>query len=140
MRIEFYGLHFDLPSDWADRTDNVPEGVPTLALPSGVGAFQFTIARYAGGKHPRVSIVALRSMLAEFCRKQPRAFDDPVTNMGKVFSVGCVSHDLSETLGVWYLSNGSDVVLATYLGLSFDHPEVASELAEVRQSIATMDF
>lgn len=140
MRIEFCGLHFDLSSDWTDITDDVPEGVPTLARPSGVGAFQFTIARYAGGKHPRVNIVALRSMLGEFCRKQARVFDDPVTNMGKVFSVGCVSRDLNETLGVWYLSNGSAVVLATYLALSFDRPEVASELAEVRQSIATMDF
>jgi len=45
-------LLLDLPADWFDVTDDLPrDAPPTLARNSGVGALQFSIARYHSGKH-----------------------------------------------------------------------------------------
>ena len=43
MRVDFHGVRFDLPPEWADITDDLGDEPPpyTLARPSASGLFSF---------------------------------------------------------------------------------------------------
>lgn len=141
MRVQFDELHIDLLADWTDITGDLPAGAPsTLARPTGVGALQFSATRYSGGKHPHVSLPDLQEMLDRYCDGQSRNFGEHTVIDGDIEKVGCVSFEGGETLGVWMLSNGRDVVLMTYLAIGTHDPTVSRELAEVKMMIQTIGF
>jgi hypothetical protein len=141
MRVQFFGLLLDLPAGWGDVTDDLPsETPPTLVRCDGVGALQFSIGRYHSGKHPHVSLSDLQQLLLGFCEHKQRKFGAPIMNDGAIESVGCTSYDNGETLSVWYLSNGRDIVLATYIAIGVGDPEIAKELAEATRIIGSIDF
>lgn len=141
MRVQFNGLLFDLLAGWVDVTSDLPEGSPpTLARPTGVGALQFSVARYSGGKHPHVSLADLQEMLTRHCDGLSRSFGAHDVSKGNIERVGCVSFEHHQTLAIWYLSNGSDVVLVTYCAMGTRDPEISKELAESKRMVETIDF
>ena len=132
MRVEFYGLKFDLPEDWTDVTDDLPEGSPpTMARSSGVGALQFSIARYRGGEEPQVEIDDLRRFLEEFCHRNGISGDDIVDCSKELMSVKINSCLDDELIIARYFSDGRDVLLATYVCQNIEHPEMNQDLKDI---------
>ena len=141
MRVQFYGLLFDLPAGWVDATGDLPAGSPpTLVRPTGIGALQFSVARYSGGKKPHISLADLQDMLGRHCDGLARAFGSHIVSDGDIDKVGCVSFEHGETLAIWHLSNGRDVVLVTYCAMGTGDPEISKELAECKGMVETIDF
>ncbi|GAA2817238.1 hypothetical protein EDC40_103647 [Aminobacter aminovorans] len=141
MRVQFYGLLFDLAAGWVDATGDLPAGSPpTLVRPTGVGALQFSVARYSGGKHPHVSLADLQDMMGKHCEGLARDFGSHTVSDGDIDKVGCVSFEHGETMAMWYLSNGRDVVLVTYCAMGTGDPEISKELAESKLMVETIDF
>jgi len=64
----FADVRISLLEGWVDVTDDLPEGTPpTLAKPEGVGALQFSVAKYRAGAKPNVSEDDLEALLVKFC-------------------------------------------------------------------------
>ena len=60
----FSGMKTMLPESWIDVTDDLPDGSPiTLAKPDGIGALQFTFAKYQAGALPEVGVDDLHKLL-----------------------------------------------------------------------------
>lgn len=142
MIVQFHGLTFDLPTGWEDITDDLPEGSPpTLAKASGVGAFQFSIAKYRSGERPNTDFDALRSFMIEFCQNNfidiEHIFEKEFRN---TMCVGVSSKTVDETLSAWYLSNGNDFAFVTYLGPGEESDFVDKELDEAREIISSISF
>lgn len=138
MQVQFHGLRFDLPAGWTEITDDLPEGSPpTLARPAGCGAIQFSIATYRSGTDPRVTIENLRALLADFCSRKALDAGDIEESTGRVTTVGCVAGAKDEVVAVWYLTNGQDVALVTYVSQTSDCSE---ELEQAQDLVATIDF
>lgn len=141
MRVEFYGLKFDLPQGWVDITDDLPQGaIPTLARPMGVGAIQFSIAKYQGGEDPCVTIENLKEFLVEFCRRNDMRCDEIMDRREGVISVGATSVVNGELISARYLSNGRDVVLATYVCSDPVNRELEEDLNGVEEIMNTIEF
>lgn len=103
---------------WKEITDELPDGFPlTLADPhNGVGAMQFSVATVKGGAQPQVSMQDLESLLEDYTRVQGfecshgrRLYDAAVFGIGRSFRSG------TDFVRVWYLSDGSTVILVTYV-------------------------
>jgi hypothetical protein len=141
MRVQFHGLLFDLPPEWTDITDDLPEGSPpTLARPSGLGIIQFSIARYRSGANPEVTVESLRELIADFCSHHSLNAGGLEETIGRIPSVGCVIAATDELVAAWYLSNGQDIVLVNYISSGSGDPDTAEELGQARQLVATIDF
>ncbi|WP_342251150.1 hypothetical protein [Sphingomonas sp. OTU376] len=140
MLVKFHGLQFDLPAQWADVTDDLPEGSPpTLARPSGVGAIQFTTAVYRAGLKPDVTNQDLRNLVVDFCNRlsfRPGEFEE---RTDRLISAGCVVAGTDDLTAVWYVSNGRDIALITYSGTGWGEPS-KFELCQARQIVATVEF
>lgn len=141
MRVEFNGLRFDLPQGWTDITEDLPSGAPpSLGRDTGVGAVQFSIARYRGGDEPRVSLENLRAFLAEFCRRNGMPSDKMKVRLGKTMSVGATSIAKGELISANYMSNGRDVVLATYVCSDPESSELEEDLRGVENILNSLEF
>ncbi|PBC06666.1 hypothetical protein [Mesorhizobium sp. WSM3859] len=141
MRVEFHGLQFELSQGWEDITGDLERRwPPTLAGPLVGGVLQFSVARYKSGKLPNVTIGDLRRMLLGYCTNLARKFHEPVEKAGRINAVERVSNDGEELLAVWHLSNGRDVVLATYIGASPRNPQTGNELSQARQLVESIEF
>jgi len=138
MLVQFHGLRFDLPSGWTDITDDLPEGSPaTLARPSGCGAIQFSLGAYRSGANPIVTAESLRALLADFCSRKSLDPGEVEETTARITTVGCVARAEGEIVAVWYLTNGRDIALVTYVSQASDYAE---ELGEARGLVATIDF
>jgi len=136
----FGGLYFRLVDGWCDVTHELPPGSPqTLAKPEGgVGALQFSGARYTGGRRPEITALVLREMLAELSEahglgapRNVRELDGDCRSLRADFS-----RDEAFTR-VWYLTNRLDIVMATY---SAEEPRSAlldSEIEEADRMLTT---
>jgi len=141
MRVEYNGLRFELPQGWADITEDLPSGSPpSLARATGVGAVQFSIAKYRGGKEPRVTLEDLRNFLTEFCERNDMQSDTMIDRKSRVMCVAATSVANGELITANYLSNGRDVVLATYVCADPESPELKEDLNGVEEIINSMDF
>lgn len=141
MSVELHGLQFDLPSEWEDITDELEnKWPPTLARTSGVGALQFSIARYESGKLPNITIGDLRWILADFCANLSLEFSEPVEKIGRINSVESVSDGEERLVAVWHISNGRDYAMVTYTSLSPEDPETGDELSQARRIVASIEF
>lgn len=116
--FNFPGFRIHTAAEWRDITDSLNDpGAPfTLAKPDGVGALQFSVARYKSGDIPSPSLKTLSSMVREFaenkCLESP--FDEE-TFSDKILYSG-VSFDGGDSLvRVWYVSDGKSFLLVTYV-------------------------
>jgi len=141
MLFHFHGLRFDLPDEWADITDDLPQGSPpTLARSSGLGVIQFSIARYRKGANPNVTADDLRLLPADFFSRHSLNAGEAEETIGPVTTVGCVGIGTDETVAAWYLSNGYDIVLITYTSRGTDAHDTTAELGHVRKLLGTIDL
>ena len=141
MDLQFHSLALRLPSDWRDITDDLPDGSPpTLAKPDGVGAIQFSIARHQGGEAPHVDRAALQNLLENFCARQ--GFDcHPQAESHDNIQV-VKSHALMDggLVAIWYVSNGADVVLSTYVSQQSGSDATRVEWQEAEVIIRSIRF
>lgn len=142
MIVQFYGITFDLPAGWEDITDDLPAGSPpTLARASGVGALQFSIAKYRAGEKPNAGFDVLRSFMIEFCQNNlidakriwARKFDSTMC-------VGVSSETEDKTLSAWYLSNGNDFAFVTYVALGVENDRMNKELDEATEIVSSISL
>lgn len=117
--VRFDNFCVTVSGEWEDITASLddPKAPYTIAKPeSGVGALQFTPAVYRGGAIPSPSMEDLEAMLTEFARHrelgQPiehEEFSSRISRASSTFRSG------SDFVRVWYLSDGRNIMLATYV-------------------------
>jgi hypothetical protein len=140
MRVEFADLMLELPEGWCDiSADLSPDAPPTLARETGVGALQFSVARYRSGAKPVFDEGALEKLLVDFCRTHSLGPIKPSVT-SKTLCVGGVSNCPEEVTGVWYVSNGADLALVTYTALQPADPETEKELCEARAIVESIEL
>lgn len=142
MLAEFAGLILQIPEGWGDiSADLPPDHPPTLAHGTGVGALQFSVARYQSGTKPAIDEDALTRLFVEFCRTHSLDGIEPsILLTSKSLCVGGVSIRLEEVVAVWYVSNGTDVALVTYTALRPDDPLTKKELCEACAIVESIEF
>ncbi|MER8730251.1 hypothetical protein NKH28_10445 [Mesorhizobium sp. M1227] len=142
MRVEFYGLTFDLPAGWVDIAGDLPEGSPpTLAKETdGCGAIQFSIAKYRSGEKPNVDFNVLRTFMIQFCHNNSIDVGH-ISNIESdgIISVGVLSETGDQLTSAWYLSNGNDVVFMTYVGMAND-TDCLKELGVAKAIVSSISF
>lgn len=117
MRFHFGHFSFDAPDDWGDITPEDDHTYPlTLALDDGVGVIQLSRAEWTGGRRPDISVEGLRSLFATYCKNQNIEVEPCSWDNAGVIGVGGRGTLGEDTVGIWYISDGADVVLVTYLG------------------------
>ena len=140
MLLQFGSLIADLPDGWIDCTEDVPapDAPFTLAKEDGVGALQFTTARYLSGKVPH----AMRTDLGEWLEERaildgwgdPIRFETGTNSM--MFASGEYRHG-PDFMKAWYLSDGRNFAFATYV---CEWGERDRELGEVNAIVGTLRF
>jgi hypothetical protein len=138
--LRFPGFRVTASDEWSDITDTVeaPDAPFTMARIDGVGALQFSPAMYRGGKEPSPGMDDLRSMLAEFAEKRGlgEAFDERSFS-GEVYGTGASYHPQADFLRVWYLSDGRNIMFATYF---CDWEHRSGEIQESEEITASLRF
>src|SRR5262249_49493802 len=116
--IAFDGVEVTVPSGWVDITESL-EGEPpiTLAKQDGVGALQFSIARYANGKRPRAGIGDVVALTSRFgtAQKLGTGFDERAFRASKLAVAGVSFRSDENLLRVWYASDGDNFAMITYV-------------------------
>jgi hypothetical protein len=140
--VGFGSLIAELPDGWLDVTDELPEGAPiTLARQEGVGALQFTVAKYKSGARPNVAVADLKELLAQFAGSKglgPPVEEHEGRGVHPYVSAGFRLD--GETIRVWYVTNGRDVALVTYVAQDAETSRVHNELRDAARVIQTMRF
>lgn len=136
------GFTASMPEGWIDVTNDLPDGSPTtLARPDGIGALQFTLAKYQSGALPKVGVNDLQELLTQFAIS--RDLGNP-SHMHRGHGLHpYVSGDFGvqgELVRVWYLSNSKDVALITYVTQQPECPEVHEELRDATSIVESFDF
>jgi len=142
MQVELAGVRLEIPDGWKDITGSLqPSSPTTLAHPNGVGALQLSIAKYEGGTSPEVRLTDLRDLLIRFCRQHSLVTKETSLLEGsQTPCVGCVSITSEEIIAVWFLSDGRDLILATYTSLSPGDPATMKEIDEATQMVKSLGF
>jgi hypothetical protein len=142
MFADFAGLKLRIPEGWCDISADLPPGSPpTLARGTGVGALQFSVAKWHGGVNPVVAEGDLREMFLRFC--QAHSFHDMEPSIPEGCGVPCiggVSATPQEVVAVWFLSNGTDVALVTYTRPHANDPATAEELRQATDMVGSITF
>ena len=137
--IGFGGAQISYLDGWFDITHELPaNSASTLARNDGIGVLQFSVAKYRTGTRARITGEDLIAMLAEFGRG--RSLGEP-SNV--IVASGRVSGDFvapAEFIRAWYVTNGSDVALVTYVAESSDDPKMSRELEEATGIVESIRF
>ena len=142
--IRVAGVTLHAPPTWRDITADLPPRSPwTLAKADGVGVVQFTVAQYRAGAEPRIGAPELSDMLDEFIATNDLstavARSEGVTTAGNHFArADCGG--LAERVVVWYVSNGRDSAVVTYVTLEPSSPSVAAELEDAYSMVDRLEF
>lgn len=137
--IAWPGITVDVPDAWDDITELVEADDPPWSLADpcdGVGALQFSIGLFREGSDPEVGSDDLAEMLEEFAAN--RGFEgefDRVELSGDLSHAAASFADSDDFIRVWYLSDGRNVVLATYVCSWDDRDCEAEERDAVIRSI-----
>jgi hypothetical protein len=137
----FADVRISLLDGWVDVSDDMPEGTPpTLAKLEGVGALQFSVGRYRSGANPQVSPDDLAALLKEFAdtRSLGLAADVERGKSASHYVGGSFLHG-DDLIRAWYLTNGSDLALVTYVAEAASG-DAAVELAEAGTIVKSIDF
>jgi hypothetical protein len=145
VRSTFHWLDIESSEDWFDTTDDLPPGAPpTLSKADGVGALQFTIARFVGGKLPGIEMAHLRAMFDDFMIRRGFAAPEQVTEkvvVGNSLVYGDFGEEIDDDplfIRVWYVSNGRDAALVTYT--TGEDDDYRTELAEAQAIVESIRF
>lgn len=140
MMTTFAGFRVVTPKGWEDITADLPDGSPlTLAKADGLGALQFSTARYSSGTDPDLDRAALAELLGGFGAAHGLGSAINVGSGGaECFFVFGDFHREGELIRAWYVSNGSDVVLATYVVQAQVDARVLAELSEAQAIVESV--
>lgn len=140
--VTFNGLTMVMPEGWVDVTDDLPDDSPsTLAKPEGVGALQFTLARYQAGASPDIGGDALQKLLTQFADSRSLGTPLHIHEGRGVHPYVAGDFDLQgELVRVWYLSNSKDVVLITYVTQQPESKQADAELLDATAIIESLEF
>jgi|EndMetStandDraft_2_1072991.scaffolds.fasta_scaffold208269_2 hypothetical protein len=137
----FADVRISLPNGWVNVSDDMPEGTPpTLAKSEGVGALQFSVGRYRSGANPQVSPDDLDALFKDFAdaRSLSTAADVERGKSASHYVGGSFLHG-DDLIRAWYLTNGCDVALVTYVVVATSG-DAAVELAEAGTIVRSIDF
>ena len=126
---------------WSDVTSELAdEGAPlTLSKADGVGALQVSEAEYVSGRTPDTDSYKLLSMLREFgARAALGQAGDLHVEAGPPI-VAAASFTGDAFVRVWYLSDGTNIALATYT-CPLENAGHNAELAECEGIVRTVRF
>ena len=137
----FANVRISLPSGWTDISDELPEGTPpTLAKQDGIGALQFSVARYRTGVRPEIGPESLDALLREFAEtRMLGAAADVERGKSTSHYVGASFSRGGDLVRAWYATNGSDVALVTYVAEAGGR-DAEVELAEAGGIVRSIDF
>ena len=138
MRCNCGEFSADLRGGWVDTTD-ATSPFTLSKQPAGVGALQFSIARYTGGDVPTINTSDLVEMLHEFVKGNSQAAAEfVVQEFGELrLAAGSFSLDNQTFARAWYVSDGTNVAKVTYVSAKRD---VGSELAEAERIVRSIRF
>src|SRR5437868_5708727 len=138
-KLLYPGFCVAVANGWDDITATLEEADPpiTIADPvSGVGALQLSPAIYESGRLPGITPESLSEMLEEFASSE--GFDEPFDRIGctgEVAMEGASFRAGEDFIRVWYVSDGTNVILITYV-CEWEQREVeASEREMIVHSI-----
>jgi hypothetical protein len=130
-----------VPDGWTDISDDLPPGGPyTLAMADGIGALQFSPALYRSGALPNVDLAALEGLLADFAKTRKLAIPVISRGSGRHPFVVADFPSADEFLRVWYISNGRDLALVTYVTLEPRSDGLRREIQDAHDIVASLDF
>ncbi|MCE9660690.1 MAG: hypothetical protein K8R60_19345 [Burkholderiales bacterium] len=138
MRANCGAFSADLPVGWADTTDaNAP--FTLCKQPDGVGALQFSIARYRSGVQPKINTSVLLGWLQELAESSSRGPAESVMQEdGDLrLAAGSFFPDSQTFARAWYASDGANVAKVTYVCAKQD---VGSELVEAERIVRSIRF
>lgn len=133
IKIACPGFTVNVPYRWRDVTESLEQSnCPfTLSNPDdGVGALQFSPAIYQSGPIPSPTTDDLAAMLWEFAVTQ--GLGSSIAN--HVFSNGLIGasasfHTDDDFIAVWYVSDGTSMMLVTYV-CAWDKKHVEADARE----------
>jgi hypothetical protein len=136
---KFAGVYLSDLDGWLDITHELPTNSPsTLSRNDGIGVLQFSVAKFRAGTNPRIGSEDLSEMLKEF--GESRSLGEP---LNVSVASGRVSGDFiapTEFIRVWYVTNGSDVALVTYVTEDKNDPKLSRELAQATEIVSSIRF
>jgi len=125
---------------WFDITDEleVPDPPWTLSRPEGVGAVQFSVARYERGAVPNASPNVLLSLLLDFASSHELGEpSDIVTEAGDLRIAAGNFRTADSFIRAWYISDGRSFALITYTCAS---GQQQAELSDCEHMVRTLRF
>lgn len=138
--FQFGDLLAELPDGWGEITDELPDpdSPLTLAKENGVGALQFSSARYLSGELPNPTLLDLQRFLED--KAVQESWGNPISletgTRSLMFATG--EYRIGEVyMRAWYLSDGLNFVFATY---NCDWDERVRERKDVDSIVATLEF
>jgi hypothetical protein len=126
---------------WEDITATLEdaEAPLTIANPvSGIGALQFSPAIYQGGQLPQVMSHDLSALLNKFADGQ--GLNDPFDRLsypGEITVEGASFRSGDDLIRVWYVSDGRNVMLVTYV---CDWSQRDGEASEREMAVRSLRF
>ena len=130
-----------IPDGWSDVTDDLPAGTPcTLARPDGIGALQFSRAHYRGGVVPEITVEDLESLLEAFAKSRGLAAPVIKRGMGRHAFVWCDLHSGGELVRVWYVSDGRDVAMVSYVAEVLEGVQLAREIQDATDILMSVEL
>ena len=141
-RIGFAGVSLILPNEWCDVSQDLPSDTPpTLAKAEGVGALQFSTAKYKKGALPNIQYEDLWEFLRQLADSEGLGKPRETSQSRGVhpFVSGTFSSK-GNLFRVWYISNGRDVTLVSYVASETESEKAKQEVAEAETIVASLDF
>jgi len=137
--VQFGDARVPLPEGWDDHTEE-SEGLPTLYRGDGVGALQFTVGSYRGGKAPQPSDEELTGLLESQVRQAGLSSppEHAMLQHGPMRWVTASLRSKDIFYRLWLGSDGLNLVFATY-NVACDSRSTEEE-AEVDAIIAGLRF
>jgi hypothetical protein len=131
------------PDEWEDVTDQVREELRddtpyTLARTDGVGALQFSLALFAGGRRPEPTFELLTEMLLEAAAKYGAAPQGlHRIHHDNLLIAWTDFHTEGSFVRMWYLSDHLNFAKVTYVCTEQDR---GRELEEAHRIVSTFCF
>jgi hypothetical protein len=138
-QIAFNSFTVSAPNGWVDITKyDTPDQPYSLGRRDGVGALQFSIALYRGGKVPDPTPQRLLEMLKEFAASHGLGEADEIATESDPVRLAAGSlRDGEWFVRVWYVSDGLSFGLVTY---TCDWEARDKELAECEQIVRSISI
>jgi hypothetical protein len=108
----------------------------------GVGILQFSIAHFQSGREPSIDDSALSGLLQEFASSRNLGTPDGIkreeAGTRKIIRGDFIRED--QVVAVWYVTDGWNVALVTYVSHEVHDPSLATELRDGDSIAASVEF